>query len=143
MTVPQAAPVHPAPDRDQVTSESGGAFCSVAVKPSCPPVETVAVDGETTTVIGGTVKFTALLATPPTVTTTLPVVAPIGTGTTIVVELELVSVEIVSLKVTVGNENPVPKFVPVIVTTVPIPPDVGLRLTMFGTPAVVAVATFE
>jgi hypothetical protein len=100
----------------------------------------VAVDGETATVMGGTVKFTALLATPLTVTTTLPVVAPIGTGTTIVVELELVTVEIVLLKVTVGKN---PKFVPVIVTTVPIPPDVGLRLTMFGTPAVVAAATFE
>lgn len=139
--MPQAEPVHPAPDTVQVTSESGGAFWRVAVRPSCPPVETVAVDGETLTEIGSTVKFTPLLATLATVTTTLPVVAPVGTGTTIVVGLELVGAEIVLLKVTVGN--PLPKFVPVIVTTVPIPPELGLRLATFGTPAVVAAATVE
>ena len=32
--------------------------------------------------VGVTVKRAELLATPPTVTTTLPVVAPVGTGTT-------------------------------------------------------------
>ena len=39
-----------------------------------------------------TVKLTPLLATPPTVTTTLPVVAPVGTGATIEVALQLVGV---------------------------------------------------
>ena len=36
-----------------------------------------------------TVKTTPLLATPPTVTTTLPVVAPVGTATTMLVALQL------------------------------------------------------
>jgi hypothetical protein len=48
-----------------------------------------------------TVKLTPLLATPPTVTTTLPVVAPAGTEVTILVALQLVTVAIVPLKVTV------------------------------------------
>ena len=39
-----------------------------------------------------TVNITPLLATPPTVTTTFPVVAPLGTGTTIIVALQLVGV---------------------------------------------------
>src|SRR6266436_3220149 len=44
--------------------------------------------------LGGilTVKFTPLLATPPTVTTTLPVVAPVVTGTAMLVALQLVGV---------------------------------------------------
>jgi len=53
---------------------------------------------------GGTmVKATPLLATPPTVTTTFPVVAPLGTGTTMLVPdvLQLVGVADVPLKVTV------------------------------------------
>ena len=41
---------------------------------------------------GMTVNATALLATPPTVTTTLPVVAPLGTGTMMLVALQLVGV---------------------------------------------------
>ena len=48
-----------------------------------------------------TVKLTPLLATPPTVTTTFPVVAPLGTGTTMLVALQLVGVAAVPLKVTV------------------------------------------
>ena len=48
-----------------------------------------------------TVKLTPLLATPLTVTTTLPVVAPVGTGATIDVALQLVGVAAVPLKVTV------------------------------------------
>ncbi len=46
-------------------------------------------------------KLTPLLATPPTVTTTFPVVAPFGTGATILVALQLVTVAAVPLKVTV------------------------------------------
>jgi len=47
-----------------------------------------------------TVKLTPLLAVPA-VTTTLPVVAPVGTGTTIDVALQLVGVAVVVLNLTV------------------------------------------
>jgi hypothetical protein len=40
---------------------------------------------------GRTVKLTPLLATPPTITTTLPVVAPIGTFTVMLVALQLLA----------------------------------------------------
>ena len=49
----------------------------------------------------GTVKATPLLAEPPTVTITFPVVAPLGTGATIEAELQLVGAASVPLKVTV------------------------------------------
>src|SRR4029077_12468008 len=116
--------------------------CSVAVKTSWPPIDTVAVDGITLTETG-TAKLMALLVTPPTITTTLPVVAPAGTGATMLVALQLVAVAGVPLKVIVLVPCVVPRFVPVIVTNVPGVPDVGLRLTMFGTAGVVAVAMFE
>jgi hypothetical protein len=48
-----------------------------------------------------TVNATPLLATPPTVTTTFPVVAPVGTGTVILVALQLVGLPVVPLNVTV------------------------------------------
>jgi len=53
--------------------------------------------------LGGTrtVKETPLLARPLTVTTTLPVVAPFGTATTMLVALQLVGVAAVPLRVTV------------------------------------------
>ena len=66
-----------------------------------------------------TVKLTPLLARPPTVTTTLPVVAPAGTVTAMLVLLQVVSVAAVPLKVTVLLPCVAPKFVPVIVTGVP------------------------
>jgi len=40
---------------------------------------------------GVTVKFTLLLAKPPTVTTTFPLVAPLGTVTAMLVALQLVT----------------------------------------------------
>jgi hypothetical protein len=64
------------------------------------------------------VKTTPLLATPATVTTTLPVVAPAGTGTTMLVALQLVGVAAVPLNVTVLVPCVAPKFAPVIVTGV-------------------------
>src|SRR5256886_11566734 len=79
-----------------------------------------------------TVKLTPLLATPPTVTTTLPVVAPAGTGTTMFVTLQLVGVAPIPLKVTVLVPWLAPKLAPVIVTDVPRTPDVGLRPVMLG-----------
>src|SRR5215471_14534638 len=79
-----------------------------------------------------TVKLTPLLAVPPTVTTTLPVVAPLGTGATILVLLQLVGVAAVPLNVIVLLPCVEPKVVPVIVTAVPAPPEVGDRLVMLG-----------
>jgi hypothetical protein len=85
---------------------------------------------------GVTVKLTPLLATPPTVTTTFPVVAPVGTGTTILVALQLVGVAVVPLKLTVLPPCGAPKFVPLIVTAVPTAPELGDRLVMIGVGAV-------
>src|SRR6266849_608017 len=82
--------------------------------------------------LGATVKLDPLLATPPTVTTTFPVVAPLGTGATMLVPLQLVGVANVPLNVTVLVPWVVPKFVPVIVTDVPTVPDVGFRFVMLG-----------
>jgi len=71
-----------------------------------------------------TVKLTPLLAAPPTVTTTFPVVAPLGTITVMLVAPQLVGVPAVPLNVTVLAPCVVPKFVPVIITGVPTGPDV-------------------
>jgi len=91
--------------------------------------------------VGSTVNATPLLAAPETVTTTFPVVAPLGTGTTILVALQLVGVAEIPLNVTVLVPCDVPKFVPVIVTGVPTAPDVGLRLVMLaGAPEPAAAA---
>jgi hypothetical protein len=76
----------------------------------------------------GTVNVTGLLGAPPAVTTTGPLPAPAGTGTTILVPLQLVGVAGIPLKVTVLEPCVVPKFDPVIVTEVPGYPDVGDRL---------------
>src|SRR5258706_185575 len=73
-----------------------------------------------------------LLATPFTVTTTGPVVAPLGTGATMLVALQLVGVAVVPLKRTLLLPCVDPKFVPVIVTDVPTAPDVGDRLVRVG-----------
>jgi hypothetical protein len=66
------------------------------------------------------------------VTTTFPVVAPLGTGTTIEVALQLVGVAVVPLNLTVLVPWVEPKFVPVIVTDVPTTPEVGERLVIEG-----------
>ena len=57
--------------------------------------------GDRLVILGTTEKLTALLATPATVTTTLPVVAAVGTGTTMLVGLQLVGVAAAPLNVTV------------------------------------------
>jgi hypothetical protein len=80
-----------------------------------------------------TVKLTPLLAVPPTVTTTLPVVAPLGTGTTIEVLLQLVGFAVTPLKLTVLAPIVVPKLVPAMVTDWPTGPEAGNRLVMLGT----------
>jgi hypothetical protein len=79
-----------------------------------------------------TVKLTPLLATPPTVTTILPVVAPEGTGTQISVSLQFVGVAEVPLNLTVLDPCVAPNPAPVIITDAPTPPDVGERLVMPG-----------
>src|SRR6202011_5066372 len=79
-----------------------------------------------------TVNETPLLAWPPTVTTTLPVVAPPGTGATTLVPLQLVGVAAVPLNFTALVPCVPPKFAPVIVTEVPTAPDVGLKVVRLG-----------
>jgi hypothetical protein len=78
--------------------------------------------------------MTPLLACPPTVTTTLPVVAPVGTVVMMLVGLQLVGVANVPLNVTVlfACACVGPKFVPVIVTGVPSGPEVGLSKVIVG-----------
>src|SRR5271169_2474538 len=88
-----------------------------------------------------TVKLTLLLVTPPAVTTTFPVVAPVGTGTTMLDALQLVDAAAVPLNETVFVPCVVPKFAPVIVTNVPTNPDVGFRLAMLGAATVTVKAT--
>src|SRR5580658_615319 len=82
--------------------------------------------------VASTVKLTPLLATPDTVTTTFPVVAPAGTGATMLVALQLVGVADVPLNLTVLVPCVVPKFVPVIVTEAPTAAEVGDNVVMLG-----------
>jgi hypothetical protein len=83
--------------------------------------------------VGSTVKLVPLLATPPAaVTTTLPVVAPAGTSTTMLVALQLSGVTEVPLKLTDPLPCARPKLVPVIVTETPTAPEAGKRLVMLG-----------
>jgi hypothetical protein len=96
-----------------------------------------------------TVKLTPLLAAPPTVTTTFPVVAPAGTVAVMLVALQLVGVAATPLNVTALVPCVAPKFAPAIVTDVPTNPDAGFKLvilgagaalfTLTGTPVLVAV----
>ena len=86
------------------------------------------------------VKLTPLLAEPPTVTTTLPLVALAGTGTVMLVALQVVGVADAPLKVTVLVPCVDPKFVPVIVTAVPTGPELADRLVMIGADDPVRVA---
>jgi hypothetical protein len=79
-----------------------------------------------------TVNGTLLLAMPPTVTATPPVVAPAGTGATMLVADQLIGAADVPLNVTVLAPRVAPKFVPVIVTEVPAGPLVGDRFVSVG-----------
>ena len=88
-----------------------------------------------------TVKARVLLARPPTVTTTFPVVAPAGTGTTMLVADQVVGVALVPLNVTVLVPLVAPKFVPVMVTTVATGPLVGDRLVSVGATVVTVKAS--
>ena len=85
-------------------------------------------------IVGGgvTLKFTPLLAAPPTVTTTFPVVAPAGAVVEMLVALQLVAVATIPLNVTALVPCEDPKFVPVIVTAPPMGPELGFRLVIAG-----------
>jgi len=87
-------------------------------------------------ILGGAVtpKSTPLLGTPPTFTSRLPVVAPVGTGAVMLVSVQFDALVCVPLKVTKLCIVPTvgPKFVPVMVTFVPIGPEVGVMLVMAG-----------
>ena len=91
---------------------------------------------------GMTVKLTPLLTIPPTVTTRLPVVAPLGTCTVMLVALQLVAPPaLVPLNVSVLEPWLEPKLAPVMVTVVPTAPIVGDRLLIAGTEGVYVRAT--
>src|SRR5262249_59817478 len=77
--------------------------------------------GDRLVIVGATVTVNATpaLARPPTVTTTLPVVAPDGTGATMLVADQLVGVAVVPLNVTVLVPCVAPKPVPVRVISAP------------------------
>jgi len=79
-----------------------------------------------------TTKMTPLLDSPPTVTITGPVVAPLGTGTAMLVPLQVVGIATVPLNVTTLEPRVAPKFVPVIVTNVPTFPEPGFSEVMLG-----------
>ena len=102
---------------------------TVTDMPTAPEVgDRLAMPGAATTV-----KLTPLLATPLTVMTTFPEVAPVGTMATIEVALQLlIVVAVVPLNFTVLAPWVAPKFVPVIVTEAPTAPDVGDKLLMLG-----------
>ena len=81
---------------------------------------------------GTTVKLDPLLLTPLAFTTRFPVVAPLGTVVVMRVALQVPTVAVVPLKVTVPVPCDAPKFVPVIVTDAPTAPVVGERPVMLG-----------
>jgi hypothetical protein len=88
--------------------------------------------GATLSIFGLTVNVDPLLFWPLTLTTTGPLEAPAGTGTTIVVLVQLVGVALVPLKVTVLVPCVAPKPLPATVTDVPTGPTFGERLLIVG-----------
>jgi len=90
------------------------------------------VESDVMLAVGNTVKLLPLLLTPPTFTTTLPVVAPDGTVTAMLVSLQEVAVAVVPLNFTVLVPCVAPKLVPVIVTGAVTAPEVTERLVMLG-----------
>ncbi len=136
VNVPHVVPEHPAPERTQLTPALAllfcTSFCTNALNPTPPPIEIVGAMGMTLTEIGVNVNCNPLLAIPATVKTTLPVVAPTGTRTTMALTFQLVGVAIVPLNETVLVPCADPKFVPEIVTIVLGEPEAGLRPVMTG-----------
>ena len=108
----------------------------VTVEPAGPEV------GLKLEMFGMTEKGSPLLAPPPTVTRTLPLVAPLGTGTAMLVSLQTVGMPAVPLNVTVLVPCEAPKPPPKIVTGVPTTPEFGL-MPVIPSGYVVALATLE
>src|SRR5580765_4098752 len=86
---------------------------------------TLVGDSDVIVPAGSTVNGTPLLATPPTVTVTLPVAAPLGTATVMLVADHDVGVAATPLNDTVLGPCVEPKFVPAIVTDALTAPLVG------------------
>src|SRR5262249_46282499 len=82
-----------------------------------------------------TVNAFPALDAPETVTTTLPVVAPVGTMATMLVALHVLTVAAVPLNLTVLVPFVEPNPVPVMVMEAPIAPDAGERLEIVGAAA--------
>jgi len=102
----------------------------------CPPVIVAGlIVTDATVTPTGMLKLTPLLATPFTVATTLPLVAPAGTVTVMLVLLQLVAVAGVPLKVTVLAPCVAPKFEPLRITEVPITPEVEFNPAICGVAA--------
>jgi hypothetical protein len=89
--------------------------------------------GDRLVMLGTTEKLTPLLDEAPTVTTTFPVYAAAGTGTAMLVGPQLVGVAAVPLNATVLEPCAAPKLDPLMVTDVPIGPDVGETVLIAGT----------
>src|SRR5689334_5720187 len=81
---------------------------------------------------GVTVKVTPLLVVPPAAIVTGPVVAPAGTGTTMLESLQLVGVAVVPLNFTRLVPCGMPKPEPAIVTAVLTVPELGVSEEMLG-----------
>jgi hypothetical protein len=116
------------------------AFAVTFIVPETVPLATGAVIDTVGGAVSGelvTVKFIPLLAMPATLTTTFPVVAPLGIGVTMPVPLQLVGFAVVPLNVTMLVPWVDPKLVPPTVTGWPTPPDPGFTCAMYG--AVLAV----
>ena len=80
----------------------------------------------------GTVNQTGLLGTPDTVTTTFPVVAPDGTGTAMLEELQLVGLAVAPPNVTVLLPCVDPKNAPEIVILAPTGAEFADKLEILG-----------
>jgi hypothetical protein len=91
-----------------------------------PPIVTTLLGnpefGERLVICGVTVNERLLLAAPPTLTTTEPLVAPLGTNAVMLVGLQLLAVAAVPLNVMELDPWAEPKFEPVILTAKPIGP---------------------
>jgi len=125
VTTTPLTPLFPA----SVTVATNGAVNPVLIAALCgvPPLAVTLAGGPVT------VKAIPLLLTPPTVTTTLPVVAPVGTAITIAVAFHVLAPPApFPLNVTVLVPCDPPKFAPLIVTELPTPPDPGLTLLIDG-----------
>ncbi len=79
-----------------------------------------------------TVKLTPLLSTPLACTTTLPLVAPVGTVTAMLLALQVLTVAVVPLNLTVLLPCVAPKLAPATVTEAPTNADVGVRPEIDG-----------